>query len=72
MEADAAQLMQKIIRINRALLDTVRLFDILLTELKEFTVNYGNLTEEARQTKMRYLRDLLNRMEITLNVADLS
>lgn len=72
MEADAAQLMQKIIRINRALLETVRLFDILLTELKEFTVNYGNLTEEARQTKMRYLRDLLNRMEITLNVADLS
>ena len=72
MEADAAQLMQKIIRINRALLETVRLFDILLTELKEFTVNYGNLTEEARQTKMRYLRDLLNRMEIALNVADLS
>jgi len=64
--------MQKIIRINRALLETVRLFDILLTELKEFTVNYGNLTDEARQTKMRYLRDLLNRMEIALNVADLS
>ncbi|MEY2832900.1 MAG: hypothetical protein RLZZ574_2159 [Cyanobacteriota bacterium] len=61
--------MNTISLLSQKLMQVVSLFDVLITQMREYTERYENLETDERIRKMNHMQQIIRDIEITLNVA---